>query len=73
MQEGSGGDTYVQQRGCGDFTCPIWARPGLLGLVCPAATFGWHPLTAVEEVLQVVVLLPPSSLNLSTSSYSQVT
>jgi hypothetical protein len=35
MQEGSGGLTYVQQRGGGDFTGPIWVRPGLLGRVCP--------------------------------------
>jgi hypothetical protein len=39
----------------------------------PAATSGRHPLTAVEEVLQVVLLLPPSGLNLSTSFDSHVT
>jgi hypothetical protein len=49
----------------------LWAQygPGWAGCV-PAATSGWHPLTAVEEVLQVVVLLPPSGLYLSTSSDS---
>jgi hypothetical protein len=29
------GVAYVQQRGGRDFTDPTWARPGLLGLVCP--------------------------------------
>ena len=54
---------YVQQHGGGDFTSP----PGL-GRACPAwcvlaAVSGRHPQVAVEDALQVAVLLPPSGYN----------
>ena len=54
---------YVQQHGGGDFT----SLPGL-GRAClawcvPAAVSGRHPPMAVEDVLQVAALLPPSGSN----------
>lgn len=54
---------YVQQHGGEDFTSP----PGL-GQACSAwcvlaAVSGWHPSMAVEDVLQVAALLPPSGSN----------
>ena len=54
---------YVQQRGGGDFTGPSRARPGLPGLVCPCYRIRSAPAIAVEEVLQVAMLLPPSGPN----------
>lgn len=54
---------YVQQRGCGDFTGPSRARPGRTAWCVPAIMSGRHPLMAVEDVLQVAVLLPPSGSN----------
>ena len=49
---------YVQQRGGGDFADPIW--PSCSAWRVPATVPGRHPPLAVEGVLQVAVLPPPS-------------
>jgi hypothetical protein len=71
-QVDSSGDAYVQQHGGGDFTGPIWPWPGLMGLVCPCCRVRSAPAAAVEDVLQVVVLLPPPGSDPPTSFDSQV-
>ena len=55
---------YVQQHGGGDFTSPRLSRAYLAWCV-PAAVSGRHPPMAVEDVLQVAALLPPSSSNVA--------
>ena len=42
-----------------DFADPIWVRPGSVAWCVPVAS-GGHPPLAVEDALQVAVLLPPS-------------
>ena len=42
-----------------DFADPIWVRPGSAAWFVPAAS-GRHPPLAVEDALQVAVLLPLS-------------
>jgi hypothetical protein len=73
VHEVNGADAYVQQRGGGDFMGLTWAWPGLMAWYVPAAMSGQHLLTAVEDVLQVVVMLPPFIFNPPTSFDSQVT
>ena len=43
-----------------DFADPIWVRPGSVAWCVPAAS-GRHPPLAVEDTLQVAVLLPPTT------------
>ena len=43
-----------------DFADPIWVRPGNAAWFVPAVS-GRHPPLAVEDALQVAVLLPPSA------------
>ena len=56
---------YVQQRGGGDFTDPFRGRPGFPAWCVSATASGRHPPMAVEVVLQVAVLQPPSGSNVA--------
>jgi hypothetical protein len=62
---------YVQQRGGGDFTGPSRLGRACLAWCVPAVASGRHPLMAVEDVLQVAVLLllPSGSIGLVCSCH----